>query len=78
MYKKNKKQCGVCNGSGLVKKELKLCTKCNGGGCCWCSGNRYSELSWGECETCWGSGEIKCFYNKKIINDETVDETVRK
>ena len=61
-------RCSRCTGWGLVKKELfkcKICTENNFNTCTWCEFRKFKG-SYGECEICFGSGEI--FIDKQTKN----------
>ena len=56
--KRQRVQCAVCSGSGLVKKSVILCEKCDGKKCMFCGESGYAQQPYERCEACWGDGEV--------------------
>lgn len=70
---KNKRDCGVCGGTGKCQtcsgKGTLKCTSCSTGKCRACNGKggKVRNGKWSECIVCWGSGKCStCNGTKKM------------
>lgn len=61
--KSKKKQCDLCNGSGLIKQKVIVCPSCNGKSCIKCYERRYIQMPYGECIKCFGTGK---YFDRRI------------
>ena len=55
---REKVQCVVCVGVGLVKKDIIVCDTCNGIKCMYCNSSGLKQHPYEPCEVCDGSGEV--------------------
>ena len=59
-----KKTCSVCDGYGLIKKKAFICKNCSENNftrCSYCEHRKYKG-KYGECNICFGDGEL--YFNK--------------